>query len=643
MSTRKRVVSLLPSATELLCELGGKGLLVGRSHECDFPPLPDVPVLTSQKTNFTSARDVDEQVRLALESGNGLYGIDECLLRELRPDVILTQSLCAVCSVDADLVHRIARRLDPVPNVVDLNPHSLEEVLCSLEAVGEAVDMREEALEAKMRLQNRIHAVLASTATKEPKFKNVAFIEWTDPIYVGGHWTPQLLQLVGSSQNLNPMIGKKAFVIGPEELTTNDPDAIIVCPCGLDLEKTQGMVEELEMNDWWKGLRAVESGNVALVDGNQMFNRPGPRLVDCLEWLGNWCHGKEDESNFPWKTYQPCDAQKKGSDLQVDTQAQLLLEIEEAHKSAMEAGKKLYEDPKTGFLVFTEKAALDRGYCCGRGCRHCPYGHWNVVSGQREKLQSRFSTIQMPRVLRLKPRKKATVISPEDRLKVLFWSGGKDSFLTLMNLREISAPNDKILLFTTFDSTTGQVPEQDISLEDIMNQAHSFQEDLVIIPMEGVASNDVYLREVRKGIELARNEYGFSRDQIELVFGDLHLEDIKSWRESCFEEFVCRFPLFNVSFDILRQKLFSSLQDLQGSVEISSVKVGDDVPGLKVGAQVTEDLLDRLETAGIDAFGEMGEFHTKVILPSSPIKTRTTRPPQRKPPLKPKQEGATSK
>lgn len=307
-----RVISLLPSATELIAyvidehESMGKCAnreepvveLVGISHECDFPEgyTKDAPQLTSSSITFTTSKDVDRQVKEHLSTGSGLYSVDSALLRELQPDVIVTQSLCKVCSVDFCVVEKLASGMRPIPKVVDTNPENLENVLDDVIRIGEALCIPRAARQLRDGLEERIERVASIASARgsnaTPRTQ-VAVLEWTDPIFVGGHWTPQLLNIAGADHPLNPCKedgqgAGKSITVEVEQLVQCDPGIIIIAPCGLDLERT---IEESKASffsePWWSGLSAVRHGRVYLVDGNQMFNRPGPRLVDALEWLSS--------------------------------------------------------------------------------------------------------------------------------------------------------------------------------------------------------------------------------------------------------------------------------------------------------------------------------------------------------------------
>lgn len=328
-----RVVSLLPSATESLLAIVGsprteRVRLVGRSHECDWPAdgsLDEIPILTSQRTRFETSAQIDQAVREQLSSGQSLYTLDAAGLASLRPDVILTQDLCEVCSIDLDTVRGVVAAMPPEerPEIVSLNPTTLEAVFDDLLTIGRAVGMEREALDAVVRLRARVYQA-EELVTPYLDGPNVAFLEWTEPVFIGGHWTPQLIERAGARHPLNPTtaletagaavgpIGQtmraagKSIRIADEVLAASRPEALIVCPCGLSLDAAWAETERLARKPWWRDLPAVRSGRVAVVDGNQMFNRPGPRLVEAFEWLVGWLNGREgpEESAFPWKSWR---------------------------------------------------------------------------------------------------------------------------------------------------------------------------------------------------------------------------------------------------------------------------------------------------------------------------------------------------
>lgn len=317
-----RVVSLLPSATEALCHVGGASALVARSHECDFPrSILDRPVLTAPKTHPSDPAAIDREVSAALAAGRSLYSLDADRLRTLGPEVILTQDLCAVCSIDLHTVRQVASSIAPTPRVVSLNPQTFEDVLDDLLTVGEAVGLGAEARHAVVRLRERFFRA-ADHVNAFAHHPDLVFLEWADPLFVGGHWTPQLVERAGFAHPLNPtrpMPGAGAGAGGqmahrtagpsrriePDELIRAAPQAIIVCPCGIKLQDVRAHMHTLERQPWWPELPAVRAGRVALVDGNEMFNRPGPRLVDAYEWLVGWLNDRPEliPPGFPWEPW----------------------------------------------------------------------------------------------------------------------------------------------------------------------------------------------------------------------------------------------------------------------------------------------------------------------------------------------------
>ncbi|MFG0304976.1 MAG: ABC transporter substrate-binding protein [Phycisphaerales bacterium JB040] len=319
-----RVVSLLPSATEILASIGGEDLLVARSHECDHPPhLPEsLRVLTAQRDapeSGVSPAGIDERVRTLRTQSLPLYTLDEDLLRELRPDLILTQDLCDVCSIDLATVERVAATMEPAPRVLALNPTTIEGVFDDVLRVGSAVGLDRNARDLAVSLRNRMHAA-AEHVNQFEEGPVVGFMEWTDPIYIAGHWTVQLIERAGGRHPLNETVARpgsgaavgpqqaervagRSIAVTPDIFTGVRPEAVVVCPCGVGLGDASSQARSLLDQDWFCALPAARAGRVAAVDGNQMFNRPGPRLVDAFEWLVGWLQNRPEliPAGFPWE------------------------------------------------------------------------------------------------------------------------------------------------------------------------------------------------------------------------------------------------------------------------------------------------------------------------------------------------------
>lgn len=283
-----RVVSLLPSATEILFAIGAGDQVVGVTHECDFPPEAATrPHLTSSLLPAElDAAGIDRHVRASVHAGSSLYGLDDKALAALEPDLIVTQELCAVCAVSYEIVDRAAKRLRGDPRVVSLEPSSLEDVFSTIAFLGELVDARDGAARLLGRLRARIGALRDRVANLRHggKPERVLVLEWTEPPMSGGHWTPGLVELAGGEPVLGDP-GKNSRVLGWDEIAAADPDVVIVAPCGFGLDRALHEIDALPpaAAHAFAALRAVDDGRAYAMDGNAFVNRPGPRLVETAE------------------------------------------------------------------------------------------------------------------------------------------------------------------------------------------------------------------------------------------------------------------------------------------------------------------------------------------------------------------------
>ncbi|HEV2738819.1 MAG TPA: cobalamin-binding protein [Candidatus Elarobacter sp.] len=279
-----RVVSLLPSATEILFAIGAGELVVGVTHECDFPPEARTrPHLTSSLLPAElDAAGIDRHVRASVHAGSSLYGLDDKALAALKPDLIVTQELCAVCAVSYEIVDRAAKRLRGDPRVVSLEPSSLEDVFSTIAFLGELAGARDGASRVLTHVRARLDALRDRVAAR--KRERVLVLEWTDPPMSGGHWTPGLVELAGGEPVLGNA-GANSRVVAWDDIAAADPDVVIVAPCGFGLSRAQHELAALPpaAAEAFASLRAVRMGRAYAMDGNAFVNRPGPRLVDTAE------------------------------------------------------------------------------------------------------------------------------------------------------------------------------------------------------------------------------------------------------------------------------------------------------------------------------------------------------------------------
>ncbi len=283
-----RIVSLLPSATEIAVALGLEANLVGRSHECDFPPsVAALPVCTSTKLEKgLSSRVIEDRVKAIVESGLSVYDVDATLLRALRPDVILTQAQCAVCAVTpADLEEALAAWVGTPPVLVSLAPDDLSDVFGDLARVAEAAGVPERAEPAIARMQQRLAALPAPLAARP----TMLAVEWIEPLMVAGNWVPELVSAAGADPLLAAP-GVHSHWIDFAAVAAADPDIIAFMPCGYQLAQTLPEARTLLASPPWRDLRAVREGRVFAVDGHHLYNRPGPRLVESAEVLACLIH-----------------------------------------------------------------------------------------------------------------------------------------------------------------------------------------------------------------------------------------------------------------------------------------------------------------------------------------------------------------
>ncbi len=287
----QRILSLLPAATEMVFLLGAGQRLVGRSHECDFPDVAlGIPIVsrTCIDPNAGSAQ-IDTAVKESLSQNKSLYSLDTARIRELKPDLILTQGQCAVCAIDtSELEHLLENWSGARPEVLSLSPARIKDLWTDLRRVAQALGVPDEGRSVITGLKGRMVDVIQRVGSSEHR-PTVACLEWLDPLMGAGNWIPELVELAGGTPVLGNA-GVHSGWISWEDLAATDPEILVALPCGFDLQRTLRELEPVQARPEWTRLQAVQSHRVFAADGNAYFNRPGPRLIDSLELLAEIIH-----------------------------------------------------------------------------------------------------------------------------------------------------------------------------------------------------------------------------------------------------------------------------------------------------------------------------------------------------------------
>jgi iron complex transport system substrate-binding protein len=290
-----RIVSFLPAGTEIACALGAGDLLVGRSHECDYPPeVQSLPIVSKPALTLDglTQSEVDAAVADRLRTGESLYQVDEILLRDLAPDVVITQDLCQVCAPSGNELTRALKELPSKPEVLWLTPQNLSEIEENIIAVGEAIGRRDVS-QALIDQNRRRMAAVAEKVIGIPR-RRVVFLEWTDPLFCAGHWVPQMIEMAGGIDPLG-RAGADSERMTLDQVREAKPEMIIVAPCGYGLEQASELA---------RALPKVEGASVFAVDANAYFARPGPRVAEGIELLGHLFHPTKCDwphDHQPWE------------------------------------------------------------------------------------------------------------------------------------------------------------------------------------------------------------------------------------------------------------------------------------------------------------------------------------------------------
>jgi diphthamide synthase (EF-2-diphthine--ammonia ligase) len=613
----------------------------------------------------------------AASSVPSLYPIRHDLLNSLLQKhsrdriVILTQDLCSVCAPSTDSLQRQLAGADNrgPPQILSLTPHSLDEVLetipqianlCGIPQTGQ--DVHRELSSQFQLLRSTIQQNRCTSENDNNKRPRVLLLEWLDPPFDAGHWMLDLMEYACVESALAQRQQKttiKSTSIPWSRVYDSDPDVVLVACCGFNLQRN--IADVLQMQKLLQPLRATRKDNLFATDGDAYFVKPGgrnlllgaviialtayqrePSVIQAVLALPFVPGDFSNEGNNAFQKVNVIEAQVvvSSTDVAVTQEkdinvAATAIDIEDCwdyrHRQACAEGDKTYIDPATGYIVFTELAHLQRGKCCGSGCRHCPYSHANVSS----KLLT--SRIQQPAFLfkatetttangnEQSPMDNLLSVEEHDTVRVLFFSGGKDSFLTiraLMRQRLQQQQEQKdgfgLILLTTFDAASRHVAHQELEIDIILQQARHLNITLLGVPLHG-GTQQSYVSRIKRGLEVIQ-EYldtllgtrysACSKTISSLVFGDLHLEHIRGWRQEqlgpIFGLQAMEYPLWHVPYKDLAKDLLVS--------QVPCIVSASTVPIVKVGEVYDEAFRQRLRNnsggSSIDLFGEKGEFHT---------------------------------
>lgn len=356
-----RIVSFLPSATEIACALGLSDSLLAITHECDYPPeVRSKPVVVRNVLPIEQMNqsEIDRAVAERMRAGLSLYQIDEKLLAEIAPDLILTQDLCQVCAPSGNEVSQVLKSLPKTPRILWMTPRSVSEIFDNIRDLGAATGRIDAATRLVDDCTARLDALTARTcaATSRPR---VFCMEWLDPVYASGHWVPELVQAAGGVDELG-RAGGESVRVSWEDIAAYAPEVLAIMPCGFNLQQTMkqiwsvfGAYGSRANNPRFFDLPAVRHNRVYAVDANSHFARPGPRVVEGAELLACLIHPElfDHTPEVLANSFQRVD---------VDLLRGILLE-----------GRDYTLD--NGLMVFTANYLRRRGYCCSTGCRNCPY------------------------------------------------------------------------------------------------------------------------------------------------------------------------------------------------------------------------------------------------------------------------------
>jgi ATP-binding cassette subfamily B (MDR/TAP) protein 1 len=553
-----------------------------------------------------------------------MYPLLQEEMEAVRPTVIFTQDLCSVCAPTTADVRRCLLKSNQHDvagtnvSIVALQPTTLEEVADTFVTVATECQVPERGMQLKDEFLGNLqtlHTAIATSRDQTKPLPKLLILEWLDPPFDSGHWTYQMMRYACVKPAI-PKTTHKALAITWKVVYQADPDLVIVGCCGFDLERnvrdTQNKARQLQQ------LRAGKEKHIYASNGDQYIAQPAPSLLQGVALLAQCSYQNEPavleaiaKCGFKSVGWQVVDVCNQNSDIS-DSNSQVsagIIDMEDSvkgngfadvHRIACENGDLTYTDPVTGYSVFTEIAHKQRGKCCGSGCRHCPFNHENV--------KDKAAKIQQPALLYRATKTDQPLIFSIDSnkdIKVLFFSGGKDSFLTIRALVRSHLENAPfgLVLLTTFDATSRVIAHQEVSIDEVIKQASHLNITLLGVPLR-CGSGETYFDRVHKGLQAVKAAIPLDSRISTLVFGDLHLSHIKEWRDNVLSklDYALEYPLWKVPYS----NLLEDLEDSKVPCQVS----GSSREEVIVGSFFNRKLYSQLLEVGIDGFGEEGEFHS---------------------------------
>jgi len=584
-----------------------------------------------------------------------LYPLIEERMQYIRPTVIFTQDLCDVCAPNTDAVRRCLlknkksnddssfdhdKELETIVTVIALQPETLHEVTDTFVTIAEACGVLERGKRLKAEFLDNLKTL--QQAIQKNRRNNhdsstmpkLFILEWLDPVFDSGHWTYQMMEYA-CVQTARP--GKhthKALVIDWDDVYKADPDVIVVGCCGFDLKRN--VRDTLAKRKKLQKLRAGQNHRIYASYGDWYIAQPAPFLLQGVALLAQCAYQNEPRvlgaiASLGYETvgWEAVDVMTKHTNALPNGKKELItpLKVEESmiadmedllldnkvgfsqvHDLACEQGESTYTDPETGYSVFSELAHKKRGKCCGSGCRHCPYSHKNV--------KNKAAKIQQPSILYQQEIKNTSQpsnffsINNNKDIKVLFFSGGKDSFLAIRALVRSYYQNGPfgLILMTTFDAATRIIAHQEVGIDQVIKQASHLDITSVGIPLRK-GSGETYTDRIRRGLEVIKSFIPPQSRVSSLVFGDLHLSQVKEWRDKILTQFDCKleYPNWKISYSDL-------LEDLEASEVPCRVSGTTREKEVLLGTMFDRKLYKTLLGSDIDCFGEDGEFHSLAMV-----------------------------